>query len=95
MYAGVCGNLCGNEHLRPREGKRAMNENFWDMWKFTFCPQFKWMSFTFFMVNLNLLVWIITLVFSGINYGGMNQLVFLGPSPKLLDKFGAKNPYQM
>lgn len=72
-----------------------MDENFWDMWKFTFCPQFRVVSFTFFMVNANLLIWILTLIFSGINYGGMNDLVFLGPDVKLLNKWGAKNPNEM
>jgi len=95
MYAGVCGNLCGNEHLQPREGKRAMDENFWDMWKFTFCPQFKAMSFTFFMVNINLVVWIAALIFSEINYAGMNNKVFLGPQVDLLSKWGANNPNLM
>lgn len=95
MYAGVCGNLCGNEHLRPREGKRAMNENFWDMWKFTFCPQFRVVSFTFFMVSMNLFIWILTLVFSEVYYDKMNNAVFLGPDTNLLNKWGAKNPTEI
>lgn len=95
MYAGLCGTLCLGEHLKPNP-KRAMQENFWDMWKNTFCPQFRLVSFTFFMVILNLLVWIMTLIFTGINSDyRLNSKVFLGAPPKLLDQWGAKNPYMM
>jgi len=79
----------------PRDGKRAMQENFWDMWKFTFCPQFTAMSFTFFCVLVNLFFWILTLIFTPISGAHLNKLVFLGPDTALLNKWGAKNPYEI
>jgi len=73
-----------------------MDENFWDMWKFTFCPDFKTVSFTCFMCAFQLIIWITSLIFTGINTGmDLNNKVFLGPSTKLLDTWGAKNPYQI
>ena len=88
--------MCNGEHLRRRDGKGAMSENYWDMWKFTFCPDFKTVSFTCFMCTFNLMIWITSLIFTGLDSGeSLNGKVFLGPSAKLLDKWGAKNPYQM
>ena len=82
------------ENMRPREGKNARQENFWDMWKFTFCPKLSLMSFSFFMVILQTFMWILTLTFTGINYE-LNSSVFLGPALEVLNKWGACNPYQI
>lgn len=64
------------------------------MWKFTFCPQLSLMSFSFFMVILQFFMWILLLTFTGINES-LNPLVFLGPSMKVLNSWGACNPYQI
>ena len=95
MYtsSGLCNQT---ENMRPREGKTARDENFWDMWKFTFCPKLSLVSFSFFMVILQVFMWVLTLVFTGVNQDeGLNEFVFLGPSLKVLDKWGACNPYQI
>ena len=65
------------------------------MWKFTFCPQFRVMSFTFFMVNVDLLFWVLTLIMTAIDGRELNAKVFLGPNPVVLNRWGAKNPYEM
>lgn len=42
-------------------------------------------------------MWVLTLIFTGIDdsSGGLNTYVFLGPSPLLLNTWGAKNPYEI
>ena len=42
----VCGGAAGIQDKHPRE------ENFWDMWKFTFCPHFRPVSFTMLLILL-------------------------------------------
>ena len=43
-------------------GKHPRQENYWDMWKSTFCPQFSYFSFTFMIFALNTLMYLLTLL---------------------------------
>ena len=47
MYGGLTGSGGNNVGKPPRQ------ENYWDMWKSTFCPKFTVVSFTF-------IIWLIT-----------------------------------
>lgn len=46
------GGAAGEQDKHPRE------ENFWDMWKFTFCPHFRLCSFTFLLIFIEVVVFI-------------------------------------
>ena len=53
------------------------------------------MSFTFFVVVLNMFMWILTLVMTPILNYELNTKVFLGPNIHILNDWGAKNPYKI
>lgn len=85
MFSGLQGGG-GVQDKPPRD------ENFWDMWKFTFCGNFSpralpaviWFAMTG--------VYIASCVMS---IDSLNFYVFLGPDLTLLNHWGAKNPYAM
>ena len=87
MFGGLAGGT-GNQAKDPR------SENFWDMWKFTFCPNFSPNSFTFYLTIVLTIMYIMELVFTfSQSDRELNSNVFLGPDPRTLNTFGAKNPY--
>ena len=48
------------------------------------------------MVLANTFGWILTLIFTGIgDTYSLNNEIFLGPDTRVLDNWGAKNPYKM
>jgi len=65
------------------------------MWKFSFCKKLSFVSFTFIMVTVNTFFWLLTLIMNPIQGYSLNSLVFLGPDLKLLNNWGAKNPYDV
>eukprot|EP00357_Protocruzia_adherens_P033906 CAMPEP_0114992814 /NCGR_PEP_ID=MMETSP0216-20121206/12164_1 /TAXON_ID=223996 /ORGANISM="Protocruzia adherens, Strain Boccale" /LENGTH=320 /DNA_ID=CAMNT_0002356349 /DNA_START=35 /DNA_END=997 /DNA_ORIENTATION=- len=67
------------------------NETFWDMLKFNFCPTFSIRSFIFIVSILDIVMYIATLAYDGVDKEGD----FLEPTNKALDKFGQKDPYKM
>ena len=56
MYGGLTGGGSGNNVKPPRK------ENYWDMWKFTFCPQFTMLSFIFVIWVVNTVIYLLTLL---------------------------------
>ena len=76
--------------------KDPRDENYWDMWKTTFCPDFTMCSFTFLMLVVQLIFFIITLIHT-VNYTekGLNSTFFLGIQPYSLQVFGMRMPYYM
>jgi hypothetical protein len=48
------------------------------MWKYTCCPDFSPTSFTFALVIILIVVYIVTLIASGVKYGELNKFFFLG-----------------
>ena len=53
-------------------------ETYFDMWKFTFCPNFTMKSFTFTLVAIQLFIYIVMLVFTIMTDKGLNEYLFLG-----------------
>lgn len=88
MFSGLQGGS-GTQTKPPRE------ENFWDMWKFTFCGNFKPTAVPAVIYFVMTGVYIASLVGSELFYDGLNNYVFLGPSLQLLQDWGAKDPYAM
>lgn len=88
MFSGMQGGM-GRQDKPPRD------ENFWDMWKYTFCSNFTTKAMPAIVFYISTAVYIISVFWSMINYGYLNNSVFLGPSLQLLDNWGAKNPYKM
>jgi membrane associated rhomboid family serine protease len=65
------------------------------MLKFTFCPTFSIVSFIFFITIVDIIVYIATLIGTGVSGQYLDSQNFLGPSGKTLDNFGEKNGYKM
>ncbi len=58
--------------------KDPRDENYWDMWKTTFCPNFTMCSFTFLIILLQLIFFVITLIHTAFMENGLNDMFFLG-----------------
>ena len=58
------------------------------MLKFTFCPNFQFRSFIFFITIVDILIFVITDVVS-LTRGGFSKYSFLGPTIEVLSDFGA------
>ena len=76
-------------------GKPPREENYWDMWKTTFCPQFNMLTFTFIIWAINTIVYIVTLFCTLGKDRDLNDIVFLGPSLRTLHTFGALDAYEI
>lgn len=94
MYGNMFA-VCGGGNIYPIDGKDGRMENYFDMWKFSFCKKLSFLSFTFIMVCVNTFFWIFTLIMNPIKGYELDNLIFLGPSLTLLNDFGAKNPYEV
>ena len=59
--------------------KDPRDETYWDTWKTTFCPDFTMCSFTFLILVVQLIFFIVTLIHT-VNYTekGLNDTFFLG-----------------
>lgn len=91
MFAGFSGG--GGQQTKP-----PRQENFWDMWKFTFCSNFYPLAVPALMWYAMTLMYIFSLCFSGRTYEiftGLNDYVFLGPNIGLLTAWGSKFQYKM
>jgi len=62
--------------------KAPRDYNFWDFWKYTFCPNFTFLAFPFVVWVINTALYIATLVGAGVKgyplSGPGNKNVFLG-----------------
>lgn len=79
--------------MSGQQSKHPRDENFWDMWKTTFCPTFTTKRFIFFIILANMAVYITSLLFTWFEGDHLNPLIFLGPNSKILQQFGACDPY--
>lgn len=62
-----------------QEGEKPpRKENYFDMWKTTFCPSFTVCSFTFLLIVLQIFLFILTLIHSAFLENGLNDMFFLG-----------------
>lgn len=89
MFAGFSGGG-GQQTKAPRQ------ENFWDMWKFTFCSNFYPTAVPALMWYAITLMYILSLCLSPkydsvLAPSGLNYYVFLGPNLKLLEEWGCKD----
>jgi len=94
MYGNMFA-VCGGGNIHPIDGKDARMENYFDMWKFSFCKKLSFLSFTFIVVCVNTFFWIFTLIMNPILKKSLDNQIFLGPSLELLNSYGAKNPYEV
>ena len=77
-------------------GKPPRKENYWDMWKSTFCSNFTVWSFTFMVYLVNTIVYLATLFMTIIQSDReLNDKVFLGPDLRILHKWGALDAYEI
>lgn len=65
MYGNLFA-VCGGGNIHPIDGKNARQENYFDMWKFSFCKKLSFVSFTFIMVTVNTFFWLLTLIMNPI-----------------------------
>ena len=90
MYGGLTGGGRGDNVKPPRK------ENYWDMWKLTFCPQFTMLSFIFLIWVVNTVMYLLTLLTTWIRKDReLNRWVFLGPDLEVLHAWGALDAYQI
>lgn len=76
-------------------GKPPRQENYFDMWKSAFCPQFTCFSFTFIIFAINTVMYLLTLFATWFGSGELNRFVFLGPDLKTLHAWGALDAYEI
>ena len=76
-------------------GKHPREENYWDMWKTTFCPAFTPVSFTFLFWVIFTIIYIGTLCIMMSPNKDLNSNVFLGPDLRTLHNWGALDPYEI
>lgn len=89
MFSGLTGNAGGSAGKHPRQ------ENYWDMWKTTFCPQFTPVSFTFLIWLINTGVYLATLIMMVSPDKELNNSEFLGPDRRTLHAWGALDAYEI
>ena len=65
------------------------------MLKFTFCPTFTIFSFIFVITLVDIIVFITSLIATGVKGERMNSENFLGPSTDVLVLFGSNYPYKI
>ena len=75
--------------------KNPREETYWDMWKTQFCPGFSMCSFTFLIIILQLIFFVILVVHTKRMESGLNDAFFLGIQPYTLQVFGMRMPYYM
>ena len=91
--AGMFGGLMGGGGADA--GKPPREENYWDMWKTTFCPKFTPVSFTFLFWIMFTAVYVLTLCMMMSPNKELNPTQFLGPDLRTLHKWGALDAYEI
>ena len=93
--AGMFGSLLGTMGGGQDIGKHPRTENYWDMWKSTFCPRFTPFSFTFCIFAVNTTAYFLSLFMAATPSKELNQYVFLGADLETLHKWGALDAYEI
>ena len=65
--------------------KAPRDYNFWDFWKYTFCPNFTVFAFPFVIWVINTALYIATLIGAGVKGYPLDDRVFLGARPEYLN----------
>lgn len=89
MFSGLTGGAGASAGKHPRK------ENYWDMWKTTFCPKFTPVSFTFLIWLINTGVYLATLIMMVSPNKVLNKWSFLGPDCSTLHAWGALDAYEI
>ena len=76
-------------------GKQPRHENYLDMWKSTFCPQFTPISFTFIIWVINTSIYVMSVLMMASPGKRFNPLIFLGPDLQTLVNWGALYPWEI
>lgn len=79
----------------PEQIKDPRRENLFDLYKYTFCPNFKLLSATVLICGLQLLVQCMAWVHTMAQFREMNVLFFLGPQFATLQTFGMRIPWRV
>ena len=90
--SAMFGSLSGNGAVQSKDPRK---ENFWDMWKFTFCPNFSAKSLPVIVAILCLGGYIFSLVMTKTTNLPFNSNVLLGPDVGILARYGARDPYKI
>jgi len=78
-----------------RQVKAPRQENFWDFWKNTFCPNFHPFAFPFIVWVINTIMFAASLFMNLNDQYQMDDQVFLGPDPIVLANWQAMWPYKI
>lgn len=89
MYGGLMGGGGASAGKHPRK------ENYWDMWKTTFCPKFTPVSFTFLLWLVITAVYVASLLMVIKPERELNWNIFLGPDLRTLHAWGALDAYEI
>ena len=81
--------------MNQQADKHPRAENYFDMWKTTFCPNFAICSFTFINVVVQIAAFLIMMVVSATDDEGLNEKMFLGLHAFTLDQFGMRMPWKI
>lgn len=73
--------------------KSPRQENFFDLWKYTFCPKFSFCSAIFFIVLAEFLVYLAELIHTLVVYHEFETHHFLGIQLYTLQEFGMRMPW--
>jgi hypothetical protein len=65
------------------------------MWTNTFCPNFAFKSFTFVNIGVQVMVFFLSVIYSGTDDLGLNEKMFLGNNVYTLDRFGMRMPWKI
>lgn len=62
----------------PAPQKHPRNENFFDMWKYTFCPNFKCLSAIVFICIIQLIFFMAEIIHTAVVFKELNNMTFIG-----------------
>lgn len=65
--------------------KPPRKENYFEMWQTSLCPKLAFKTFTFVNVLVQLLLFFVSVAFSGTDEYGLNEQIFLGNNQVTLD----------
>ena len=75
--------------------KHPRNETFFDLWKNTFCPMFRFCSVIFFICLIQFCFQIAMFIHTLLVFEELNDNFFLGPQLQTLQKFGMRMPWMI
>lgn len=77
----------------PAPTKHPRNENFFDMWKYTFCPNFKICSAIVFICMIQAIFFLAEIIHTAVEHKELEKHFFIGIQLQTLQKFGMRMPW--